>query len=496
MTHHNKNKTSAHNQKYRDVNVLIVNDHARLDRLLLSALAEIGARADLVNNIKSAKKLFENNPYSLVFINQNINLNPQTTPLPDKGFELIQYLLKQKSQLPIVLIAQKNLDNDRLIQTTRKAITAGCSEIITTESNPLKIKQILHDCLPNNNYAIPDKAVNQNKTLYHIVGSSDNLAQTVAMAKKMAPTSAPVLIIGESGTGKELFSHLIHHHSKRKNAPFIKINCAALTDSLLESEIFGHEKGAFTGAIESRKGCFEMANSGTLLLDEITETSTNFQAKILRVIEQQQFRRVGGINDVNLDVRIICTTNKNIQNEVKNGRLRPDLYYRISSLRLFTDPLRKRPADILDLTCHFVNLYAAQSNRIIKNIDPEVFRVFKEYAWPGNVRQLRNIIITSLVLGSGPVLNLPNTPWLFDEPQSCQDYNNTDSTTKPSFDIEQSKENFGGIPLVNIEKKAILDTLKKTDGNQTKAAKILGISDRTLRQRIRTYKEQNLQTVG
>jgi DNA-binding NtrC family response regulator len=326
----------------------------------------------------------------------------------------------------------------------------------------------------------------------------------VDLAKKVAPTSAPVLITGESGTGKELLAYLIYQKSKRAHSSYIKINCAALSDSLLESELFGHEKGAFTGAYAQRKGRFEMAHGGTLLLDEITETPVRFQAKLLRVLEQQDFERVGGNESVRVNVRIISTTNKDLLQEVRRGRFRQDLYYRLSGARLVVCPLRERKEDLHDLVWHFVNLYAREVQRHITTLDPAMMDIFAKYHWPGNVRQLRNVVRTSLILGIGQTLSLADVSWLFDELQPLPQERNSNPAFDPHISSDASKINssppdnsnnnaisdLGGLPLKHVERQAILDTLRKTGGNQTRAAKVLGISDRTLRDRLHRYRKQ------
>jgi transcriptional regulator with GAF, ATPase, and Fis domain len=262
--------------------------------------------------------------------------------------------------------------------------------------------------------------------------------------------------------------------------------------------MFGHEKGAFTGAYAQRKGRFEMAHGGTLLLDEITETPPRFQAKLLRVLEQQNFERVGGNENVSVDVRIISTTNKDLQQEVRQNRFRQDLYYRLSGVRLVVPPLRERNEDLPDLIWHFVNLYARQVQRRITDLDPVMMNIFAKYHWPGNVRQLRNVVLTSLILGVGPTLSLADVSWLFDELQplpqekvsECNSLYAPNET--PTKECTKTDSDLGGIPLEQVEQRAILDTLRQTAGNQAKAAKSLGISDRTLRDKIRRYRRQGV----
>jgi DNA-binding NtrC family response regulator len=343
------------------------------------------------------------------------------------------------------------------------------------------------------------------------VGKSPQLLQTIMLAERFAPTSVPVLITGESGTGKELISLLVHYQSRRAVGPFVRVNCAALSDSLLESELFGHEKGAFTGAYAQRKGRFEMAHGGTLLLDEITETPPQFQAKLLRIIEQQEFERVGGNENVKVNVRLISTTNRDLLHEVQMGRFRQDLYYRLSAARIVLAPLRDRRDDLPELVWHFVNLYAKEAQRRITGLDPTMMEIFARYDWPGNVRQLRNVVLTSLILGAGPVLSLADVSWLFDELQPLAQHpvdcglqmadgglkNATEPHPQSALRPPKSATNVGGIPLEQLERQAILETLRQTSGNQTKAAKVLGISDRTLREKMRRYRrEECLQPVS
>jgi len=314
---------------------------------------------------------------------------------------------------------------------------------------------------------------------YKIAGSSDNLMQVISLARKVAPTSAPVLITGESGTGKELMSCLIHGESDRSSGPYIYVNCSAISESLLESELFGHERGAFTGAHERRMGRFERANGGTLLLDEISETTPKLQAELLRVIEQQRFERVGGAETIEVNVRVVSTSNRDLTREVSRGRFRKDLYYRIGGVHLFLPPLRERADDIQNLIWHFVNLYAPETNRRITAFDKNLVDLFNRYDWPGNVRQLRNVVRLAMIMGEGNVLSLDDAPSVIAE-------------------LQQALEPAGStLQLREIERRTILEALRRTKRNQTKAAEMLGISDRTLREKLRRYRESGqLQTAG
>jgi DNA-binding NtrC family response regulator len=522
---------------------------------MLEILACKGIRGHLANDEKTALDLLDKGSYDLVFAGERVpkraptkgrgdkirsgvrkaSQRDTTSTLPESGFELLRKIRANSPELPVIMMGQphfaclqtrkntyrvpvrrsqkkppqdeetKAQNKQRTIaiepkhnllrwatETAVKAIRAGCCDFLTKPLDRERIQSLLDTFLPNHFVPTVASAYEDTHCLYRIVGRSAKLAQTVDLAARTAPTSVPVLISGESGTGKELISYLVHHKSRRAQRPYIKVNCAALSDSLLESELFGHEKGAFTGAYNQRKGRFEMAHGGTLLLDEITETPPRFQAKLLRVLEQQDFERVGGEKQVRVNVRIISTTNKNLLQEVQRGRFRQDLYYRLSGVRLVISPLRERREDLPDLVWYFVNLYAREAQRHITKLDPVMMDIFAKYHWPGNVRQLRNVVRTSLIWGSGETLSLDDVSWLLDETSS---YNNL---TKQEPDELQPREELtienrkplGGVPLEQIERRAILDTLSQTAGNQTKAAKVLGISDRTLRDKIRRYRQQ------
>ncbi|MHC4203464.1 MAG: sigma-54-dependent transcriptional regulator [Planctomycetota bacterium] len=474
-------------------NVLIADSDPDLARFMLEILARKGIRGHLVGNKEKAIEFISRGSCDFVFTGEVISpMAEQSGPRQD-GFELLDKVRENWPELPVVMIAEVRrtdaFDQRQNVKTAVRAVRRGCYDFLIKPPDRQKIETLLDTFLPNHSVSTIASAQQDTHSLYRIVGRSANLVQIVELARKIAPTSAPVLVSGESGTGKELIAYLVHHRSKRAQGSYVKINCAALSDSLLESELFGHEKGAFTGALAQRKGRFEMAHGGTLLLDEITETPIKFQAKLLRVLEQQDFERVGGNESVRVDVRIISTTNKNLLQEVRQGRFRQDLYYRLSGARLVICPLRERREDLSDLVWYFVNLYAHEAKRYITELDPAMMDLFAKYHWPGNVRQLRNVVRTSLTLGAGPTLSLADVSWLFDELQPL--------TQQDLADCELSRDKYthsdfglGGVPLEQVERRAILDTLRQTKGNQTKAAKVLGISDRTLRDRIHRYRRE------
>jgi DNA-binding NtrC family response regulator len=481
-------------------NVLIADSDPELPQLILKILARKGIRGQIVNDKENADDFISKGNCDLVFTSDKISPQSQMTGRQQDGFELLEKIKSNWPELPVIMMAKaqnrKSQRRQQIIETAVNAIRRGCCDFLLKPLDSERIEELLDTYLPNHRVSTISSAHENTHYLYRIIGKSASLLRTVDLAKRVAPTSAPVLINGESGTGKELLAYLIHHNSKRAQNSYIKINCAALSDSLLESELFGHEKGAFTGAYAQRKGRFEMAHGGTLLLDEITETPIRFQSKLLRVLEQQDFERVGGNESVRVDVRIISTTNKDLLQEVQQGRFRRDLYYRLSGVRLFICPLRERKDDLTDLVWYFVNLYAREVQRRITRLDTNMMDILAKYHWPGNVRQLRNVVRTSLILGNGQTLSLADVSWLFDElqpltQQKSGTYDSPRIESQTSFGRNtRYNSGLGGVPLDQLERQAILETLQQTGGNQTKAAKVLGISDRTLRDRIHRYREE------
>ncbi len=491
--------------------VLLVDHEPQAIRLMLEILARKGIVARLAADRKAALDALSRTGCDLAFVSASLAGTTDCGP----GFKLLDEIRAAAPEMPVIMLGEPVHCGDaathsapcpcgHMAHQAVRAIQAGCRDFLLKPLDRRVIEHLLESLLPNRQVATAAAAREADHPLYHIVGRSPQLLQTVTLAERIAPTSVPVLITGESGTGKELISLLVHYKSRRAVGPFVRVNCAALSDSLLESELFGHEKGAFTGAYTQRKGRFEMAHGGTLLLDEITETPPQFQAKLLRIIEQQEFERVGGNENIKVNVRLISTTNRDLLHEVQMGRFRQDLYYRLSATRIVLAPLRDRRDDLPELVWHFVNLYAKEAQRRIDALDPMMMEIFAKYDWPGNIRQLRNVVLTSLILGAGSVLSLADVSWLFDELQPLAQHPVEGGLPPtgglpPQSEIRNPKSaiRIGGIPLEQLERQAILETLRQTSGNQTKAAKVLGISDRTLREKMRRYRrEECLQGVS
>jgi len=485
-------------QRPDSATVLIVDDDPETIRLLLELLARKGIGAQLAADRRAALEALDKNNCDLAFLSTQIDEGPAQS----NYLELIHEIRSRTPEMPLIVMADSHKESGEAdvlhcgTQAAVRAVRAGCYDFLLKPLHRQEVEALLETLLPSRPVATGAWGHEADRCLYHIVGRSPELMRTVALAERIAPTSVPVLVSGESGTGKELIALLVHHKSRRSLGPFVRVNCAALSDTLLESELFGHEKGAFTGAYTQRKGRFEMAHGGTLLLDEISETPIHFQAKLLRILEQQEFERVGGSENVKVNVRIISTTNQDLIQEVQAGRFRADLYYRLSTARIVLAPLRERREDLPELVWHFVNLYAREAQRHVTDLDPVMMDIFAKYPWPGNIRQLRNVVLTSLILGVGPMLSLADVSWLFDELQPLTQSGPSHHPAGRDTDMDIRHGFVGGRPLADLERQAILETLRQTSGNQTKAAKVLGISDRTLREKVRRYRgQQCLQAV-
>ena len=305
----------------------------------------------------------------------------------------------------------------------------------------------------------------------NIIGRSHVMQEVFDLIAQVSQSDATVLVRGESGTGKELIAQAIHFNSKRADKPFIKVNCAALPDTVIESELFGHEKGAFTGAIATRKGRFEMADGGTLFLDEIGDLSPTTQVKLLRVLQEKEIERVGGSKTIKIDVRIITATNRNLEEALIQNTFREDLYYRLNVFPLHLPPLRERKSDILLLADTFIDKYNSRNGKHIKRISTSAINALMIYHWPGNVRELENVIERAVLLASSDVIMAHHLPPSLQTAET--------SGTAPTATLQDTMD--------RVEKELILDALKSTKGNYSKAATILGITERIMGLRIRKY---------
>ncbi|MCS7214865.1 MAG: sigma-54 dependent transcriptional regulator [Thermodesulfovibrio sp.] len=360
------------------------------------------------------------------------------------GLQLLEEIRKRGIFTPVIVITGYGNVEDAV-----RAMKLGAVDYIMKPFSMDTLKALVSRLVPDD---------------HDVIAQSKEMKRILEIVREVAKTDITVLITGESGVGKEVIARYIHRHSNRANYPFVAINCAAITETLLEAELFGHEKGAFTGATERKLGKFELANKGTILLDEISEMAFRLQAKLLRVIQEKEVDRVGGTKPIPIDVRIIATTNRDLAEEVKKGNFREDLFYRINVFPIRIPPLRERKEDIIPLAEFFLRRL---SNKMSKNftITEEMKKYLVERPWKGNVRELENFIYRSAVLSQDGILRIKEEEMnLFEEEKT----------------VKAGK-------LKDAERQLIIDALKKTDGNRTKAARILGISVRTLRNKINEY---------
>ncbi len=388
------------------------------------------------------------------------------------GLELLEKALRISPPPTVIVLTAYGS-----VETAVKAMKVGAFHYLTKPINfdelDLVIKKSLNQQRLEQENRELREALEDRDAYNEIVGTTMVLKNLIGEAKQVAASSASILIEGESGTGKELFARLIHNASPRAGKPFVPVHCAALTDTLLTSELFGHERGAFTGATERKIGRFERAHEGTLFLDEIAELKEDIQVKLLRVLQDGNFERVGGFKTIHVDIRLLCATNKNLAEEVKKGRFREDLYYRINVVKFTMPALRDRRGDIPLLVEHFFKFYSSQNRREDIHVTPPAMELLKRYSWPGNIRELKNTIERLVVLGKGPVIDVDQIPLELKENYS-----------------PATRELVSGAntDLRGAEKILIEERMQQFSGNKSKVAKSLGISRRTLYRKMEEYK--------
>ncbi|MBI5181545.1 MAG: sigma-54-dependent Fis family transcriptional regulator [Nitrospirae bacterium] len=448
--------------KLKNTKILIVDDDESHRQMLKAVLSEEGCKITEAADGKDAVALSEKNSFDIILM--DIRMSEMS------GIDALKIIKTKKPDMPVLLMTAY-----ATVKAAVEALKLGAFDYLT---KPLDIQE-LKLAIINSLKEVKEAEVSD-ADFPEIIGRSKKIKEILETVLRIAPTDATVLISGESGTGKELIANAIHQKSKRSDKPFIKVNCAALTETLLESELFGHEKGAFTGAISKKEGRFELADKGTIFLDEIGDMSPATQAKVLRVLQEREFERVGGTKTLKVDVRVIAATNKELDKEVKAGRFRDDLYYRLNVVTVHMPSLRERREDVIPLVNHFLRYYKEKNNKPIKGIHPEAISLMQNYNWPGNVRELENAIERAVIMSRGEYI-VPS-----DLPIAIQSY--------PSFDSPLIKGGQRGVEagasIKDVEKNLIVKTLNETNGNRTKAAKLLGITRRTLLNKIKEYKLQ------
>lgn len=389
------------------------------------------------------------------------------------GEELLKKISSAYPRLPVII-----LTGHGTIETAVEAMRSGAIDFFTKPVDLDRLSLVVKKSLSTGDlYAEHEqlkKEVEQLRTRNRydrIVGKSQKMVNLMDIVTQVAPTKASVLITGESGVGKELVADAIHELSGRSKGPFIKVHCAALSESLLESELFGHEKGSFTGAVSQKKGRFELADGGTIFLDEIGEIDAATQVKLLRVLQEKQFERVGGEKPLSVDVRVVCATNRDLLKEIEKGNFREDLFYRLNVVHLEVPPLRERKDDIPLLMTSFLTFFNQENGKQIEGFSTSARRALLSYDWPGNIRELRNCIESAVVLSRSPIIEAEDLP-----PAVTK----AENTAQLSLEV--------GITLEEAEKQLIISTLAMCAGNKTKAAELLGIGRKTLHRKLQDYK--------
>ncbi len=394
--------------------------------------------------------------------------------MPENDGMALVHLLKEEKLLEhthvVIISAHGSID------TAVEAVKTGVEEFLTKPLDVGRLKITLEKIsgrarVYEEMLLLRDK-VRKLGTFGKLNGSTPRMKEVFKQVQIVAPSSAPVLITGESGTGKELVAKAIHTNSKRKDKAYIPVNCAAIPASLLESELFGHEKGAFTGAIAQKEGCFELAHQGTLFLDEIGEMNPDLQSKLLRVLEDGRFRRVGGTKEIEVDVRVIAATNKNLEEAVEEGSFREDLYYRLNVFHIILPQLRERNEDIPLLIQSFIEEFNVKNDKNIKGVSREALKILKNYSWPGNVRELKNVIERAVIVSRNDVI----------EPEDLPEALMSRAAKAPKVEFAL------GTTMDEVERQYLFHTINFVDGNKTKAAKLLGISLKTLHNKLNKYK--------
>jgi DNA-binding NtrC family response regulator len=389
------------------------------------------------------------------------------------GTELLVEAKKLRPEMPVVLMTAF-----ATVQTAVEAMKLGAYDYIQKPFDGEEIKLLVDRTLEHNRLIRENQALRsmtEQSAPRPLIGTSPIMEDVRKRIELVAKSNATVLIRGESGTGKEVVARAIHAASERRDRPLLAVNCAALSENLLESELFGHEKGAFTGADRLRRGRFELADGGTLLLDEISEIAPGLQAKLLRVLQESAFERVGSSLTQQVDVRVIATTNRDLENAVSEGKFRGDLFYRLNVVPIELPPLRNRSEDVPELCRHFLHQIARREKSVFRHIETEAVRLLQKYSWPGNVRELQNIIERAGVLESEPGVIRASTlePWL-----------KIGTSSAPVVD------GLAGKPLADIEKQVILTTLQQFRGHRIKTATALGIGVRTLGMKLKRWREE------
>jgi DNA-binding NtrC family response regulator len=440
--------------------ILIVEDEAKMRRLLELNLGDDGFTTFSTEDAETGLKLLRENPIDLILTDLKLpGMN---------GLEFLQTVKRQNAALPVVVMTAFGS-----VETAVEAMKAGASDYVLKPFSLTEMRMVIHKELDVRNLREENRSLREalGKRYSHpnVVARSPKMQEVLATVERVAPTNATVLLGGESGVGKDLIARAIHEKSRRASGPFLKINSTAIPENLLESELFGFEKGAFTGAVASKPGKFELADKGTLFLDEIGDVPPATQVKLLRVLQEREFERLGGTRTVKVDVRLIAATNKDLREALEQGTFREDLYYRLNVVPIDIAPLRERREDIPDLVNLFISRFTGESGKPVEGITAEAMQILVNYHWPGNVRELQNIVERACALAKGNVLD-PSDIHLDLRPGKA--------TNGPGGFLPD------GMTLEQWEDEMVQEALRRAHGNKSQAARLLGLSRNALRYRL------------
>jgi DNA-binding NtrC family response regulator len=447
--------------------ILIVEDDPNVGESIRLLLKKKGYALRLASNGKEALHLFRREMVDLV-------ITDLVMPKMD-GIELLEAVKALKPETEVIVISAQGT-----IEKAVQAMKLGAFDFIEKPINPRVISWVVERALEKQTLVLQNRDLRLKlEDKFHfknIIGKSEKMVKVFELIHHIAPYDSSVLIIGESGTGKELIANAIHYNSPRAAMPFIKISCASLSEGIIESELFGHEKGAFTGAITSRKGRFELAHNGTLFLDEVEDIPPSTQIKLLRVLQEGEFERVGGNRTIKVNIRIIAASNRDLQEGVRNGNFREDLYYRLNVVNIRLPLLKDRRDDIPFLVNFFVEKYSKKYHMKVEGISQRAMNLLTDYEWTGNVRELENTIESILVINSPEVIDIQHLPQEIRDP-------------KGRLEVIPIKI---GTPLKEVEREILIQTLRATKGNKRRAAQLLGINVRTIHRKMEGIEEFSL----
>jgi len=444
--------------------ILIVDDDSSIRQMLNAVLMDDGFEVEQADDGQVAVDVIGKQFYDLILM--DIRMSRMG------GIEALKHIKKISPGIPVIIMTAY-----ASIETAKEALKSGAFDYLTKplDIDELKIivkRALRHYQLDQENRFLKER-LDEQFDFKNIIGNSAAMQKLLGTVAIVAPTEATVLITGESGTGKEIIANAIHQNSPRQKKPMIKVNCAALPESLLESELFGHIKGAFTGATNRTQGRFQLAHQSTIFLDEISEMTPATQAKILRALQEKEIEPLGSDSTIKIDTRIVAATNKNLEAEIQKGLFREDLYYRLNVLTIEIPPIRKRMDDVPLLVDYFLKQYTKKNHKLIKGFSPKALDLLMRYDWPGNVREIENLVERSVIMTRNDLIRPNDFPAIL---------------TKTGIDPKKKETNLTfGRSLKDVEKEMILNTLEETGGNRTHTAKILGISRRTLQLKLKDY---------